>query len=151
MSVERFTQARLAEALHVNIRTIQRWENEPAFPKIPTPENVATWRAEKKPRAREDLEQLKCEKLQQDIEIGELKAARLRREQIKVEQVDALSRLIGQKLSLLLRQKVEVELPGRVLGKPIAEINAECVAIADEIREIVNGNLADYGRLDADE
>jgi transcriptional regulator with XRE-family HTH domain len=151
MSAERLTQAQLADALHINVRTIQRWEKLAAYPKNPTPENVATWRAEQKPRARDDLEQLKCDKLQQDIEIGELKAARLRREQIRVEQVDALSRLIGQKLSLLLRQKVEVELPGRVLGKPIAEINAECAAAADEMREIVNGNLADYGRLDADE
>ena len=151
MSQNRKTQQDLADALHVARRTIVRWQKLAGYPRIATPESVSEWRSEYKPPEKAELEELKCEKLQQDIEIGELKAARLRREQIKVEQVDALSRLIGQKLSLLLRQKVEVELPGRVLGKPIAEINAECVAIADEIREIVNGNLADYGRIDADE
>ena len=70
---------------------------------------------------------------------------------MSIAAVDALSRLIGQKLSLLLRQKVEVELPGRVLGKPIAEINVECAQVADEIREVVNGNLADYANISTDD
>lgn len=151
MSQEPLTQQELADALHVARRTIVRWQKLAGYPRNATPENVTAWRAEQKPREREELEELKCQKLQQDIEIGELKAARLRREQIRVEQVDALSRLIGQKLSLLFRQKVEVELPGRVLGKPIAEVNVECAAVADEMREIVNANLADYGMLDADD
>ena len=152
MSGNNLTQEQLAKALDVSSRTIMRWEKEAEYPhRNATPENVKAWRASRVPKLKGDLDTLKCEKLQQEIDINELRMAKLRREQMSIAAVDSLSRLIGQKLSLLVRQKVEVELPGRCVGKSIAELNVECAAVADEIREIVNANLADYGKLNADE
>jgi hypothetical protein len=52
--------------------------------------------------------------------------------------------LLGQKLDLLLRLKLEVELPSRCLGKDVAELGIEGAAILDEIRAVVNGNLANF-------
>jgi hypothetical protein len=48
---------------------------------------------------------------------------------------------------LLLRLKLEVELGPRVAGKSAAEANVEGALILDEIREVVNANLA---RFEAD-
>ena len=152
MSGNDFTQEQLAEALGVSSRTIMRWEKEAEYPhRKATPENVKAWRASRVPKRKDDLDALKCEKLQQEIDLNELRMAKLRREQMSISAVDSLSRLIGQKFSLLVRQKVEVELPGRCVGKSVAELNVECAAVADEMREIVNSNLADYEKISADE
>jgi hypothetical protein len=40
--------------------------------------------------------------------------------------------------------KLEVELPSRCLGKDVAELGIEGAAILDEIRAVVNGNLANF-------
>ena len=60
------------------------------------------------------------------------------------ETVREMLGLLGQKLDLLLRLKLEVELPSRCLGKNAAEIGIEGASILDEIREVVNGNLARF-------
>ncbi|PAW73355.1 MAG: hypothetical protein B9S26_08665 [Opitutia bacterium Tous-C4FEB] len=51
---------------------------------------------------------------------------------------------LGQKLDLLLRLKLEVELGPRVAGKSMAEINIEGAIIVDEIREVINANIATF-------
>jgi len=56
--------------------------------------------------------------------------------------VEEMLGLLGQKLDLLLRLKLEVELGPRVAGKSAAEANVEGGLILDEIREVVNANLA---------
>ena len=52
--------------------------------------------------------------------------------------------ILGQKLDILLRLKLEVELGQRVIGKNAAEINVEGARIVDEIREVVNANIATF-------
>ena len=51
---------------------------------------------------------------------------------------------LGQKLDLLLRLKLEVELGPRVAGKSAAEANVEGGEILAEIREVVNANIATF-------
>jgi hypothetical protein len=51
---------------------------------------------------------------------------------------------LGQKLNLLLRQKLEVEPGPRMVGKNAAEVCVERALIVDEIREVVNANLATF-------
>jgi hypothetical protein len=51
---------------------------------------------------------------------------------------------LAQKLDLLLRLKLEVELGARVMGKNAAEINVEGALIVDEIREVINSNIATF-------
>jgi hypothetical protein len=50
--------------------------------------------------------------------------------------------MLSQKLDLLLRLKLEVELGQRVIGKNAAEVNVEGGVILDEIREVINSNIA---------
>jgi hypothetical protein len=54
--------------------------------------------------------------------------------------------ILGQKLNLLLRLKLEVELGARVAGKSPAEANVEGGLMLDEIREVVNSNIANFQR-----
>ncbi len=56
--------------------------------------------------------------------------------------VETMLVTLGQKLNLLLRLKLEVELGPRMVGKNAAEVCVEGALIVDEIREVVNANLA---------
>jgi hypothetical protein len=58
--------------------------------------------------------------------------------------VDEMLATLAQKLDLLLRLKLEVELGARVMGKSAAEINVEGALIVDEIREVINSNIATF-------
>lgn len=51
---------------------------------------------------------------------------------------------LGQKLNLLLRLKLEVELGPRMVGKDAAEANVEGGEILAEIREVINSNVATF-------
>ena len=58
--------------------------------------------------------------------------------------VEDMLATLAQKLDLLLRLKLEVELGARVMGKNAAEINVEGALIVDEIREVINANIATF-------
>jgi hypothetical protein len=51
---------------------------------------------------------------------------------------------LGQKLDLLLRLKLTIELGPRGVGMNAAELNVEGDAILSEIREVVNANIATF-------
>lgn len=82
--------------------------------------------------------------MRRDIALRDLKLQRERAEVVERETVREMLRLLGTKLDLLLRLKLEVELGPRVAGKSAAEANVEGALILDEIREVVNGNLARF-------
>jgi hypothetical protein len=63
---------------------------------------------------------------------------------VEREVVQDMLQLLSQKLDLLLRLKLEVELGPRVAGKSAAEANVEGGLILDEIREVIAGNLARF-------
>ena len=53
---------------------------------------------------------------------------------------------LGHALDLLLRLKLEVEMGARVSGKSPAEANVEGGLMLDEIREVINSNIANFQR-----
>ena len=78
---------------------------------------------------------------------GQTKAPAADRESgdvIDREVVETMLVTLGQKLNLLLRLKLEVELGPRMVGKNAAEVCVEGGLIVDEIREVVNANLATF-------
>lgn len=115
-------------------------------------ENLTAWRAfcaEKligKDQATKTLADLKAELMREQILLARAKNRREEADVIDREVVEELLGLLAQKLDLLLRMKLEVELGPRVAGKNAAEANAEGSAILDEIREVVNSNIANFQR-----
>lgn len=128
-------------------------------------ENLHAWQrfcAEKligKDVATQTLADLKAQLMQREIKLRDMKIARESGETIDRSVVEEMLGLLAQKLDLLLRLKLEVELGPRVVGKNAAEANLEGRMILDEIREVVNSNLATFEaeaitetrRLDGDE
>ena len=80
--------------------------------------------------------------MQREITLRDMKIAREAGESIAKEVVDDMLATLSQKLDLLLRLKLEVELGQRVIGKNAAEANVEGALIVDEIREVINSNIA---------
>lgn len=113
-------------------------------------ENLEAWRkfcAEKligKDVATKNLADLKAELMREQIELARMKNRRESGDVVNREVVEELLALLAQKLDLLLRLKLEVELGPRVAGKTAADANAEGREMLDEIREVINGNLAQF-------
>jgi hypothetical protein len=113
-------------------------------------ENLAAWQqfcAENvigKDVATKNLADLKAELMREQIRLARSKNEREAGDVIDREVVEAMLVTLGQKLDLLLRLKLEVELGPRVAGKSAAEANVEGGEILAEIREVINSNVAKF-------
>lgn len=113
-------------------------------------ENLHAWQrfcAEKligKDVATQTLAELKAQLMQREIKLRDMKIARESGEMIDRQVVHDMLGILAQKFDLLLRLKLEVELGPRIIGKNAAEANLEGQMILDEIREVVNANLATF-------
>ena len=113
-------------------------------------ENLTAWErfcAEKligKDTSTKTLAELKGELMRREIKLRDMKIARENGDVVSRTVVEELLALLAQKLDLLLRLKLEVELGPRVAGKTAADANAEGREMLDEIREVINGNLAQF-------
>ena len=136
----------MAERLGVDIRTLRNWRKREGFPHGATAEQVKAWAdANNLGRLRDGtLTELKAELMREQIELARTKNRRESGEVIDREVVEEMLALLAQKLDLLLRLKLEVELGPRVAGKNAAEANVEGGAILEEIREVVSKNLAAF-------
>lgn len=143
------TQEAMAKALQTTTRTLREWQKREDWPTGASVEELLAWRdAAGLGRVKDgSIGGLKAELMRRDIALRDLKLQRERAEVVERETVREMLRLLGTKLDLLLRLKLEVELGPRVAGKSAAEANVEGALILDEIREVVNGNLA---RFEAD-
>jgi phage terminase Nu1 subunit (DNA packaging protein) len=127
-----------------------RFPNAPAKHEDGRRENLAAWQqfcAENvigKDTATKNLADLKAELMREQIRLARAKNQREAGEVIAAEVVDDMLVTLAQKLDLLLRLKLEVELGQRVIGKNAAEANVEGGLILDEIREVINSNIATY-------
>lgn len=113
-------------------------------------ENLAAWQqfvADNvigKDTATKNLAELKAELMREQIRLARAKNQREAGDVIDREVVESMLVTLGQKLDLLLRLKLEVELGPRVAGKNAAEANVEGGEILQEIREVINGNIAKF-------
>ena len=127
-----------------------RFPNAPAKHEDGRRENLTAWQqfcAEHligKDTATKNLAELKAQLMQREIKLRDMKIAREAGETVAKEVVDEMFVTLAQKLDLLLRLKLEVELGQRVIGKNAAEANVEGALILDEIREVINSNIATY-------
>jgi len=113
-------------------------------------ENLAAWQqfcAENvigKDVATKNLAELKAELMREQIRLARSKNERESGDVIDREVVEAMLVTLGQKLNLLLRLKLEVELGPRGVGMNAAELNVEGGVILGEIREVINANIATF-------
>lgn len=143
----------LAKELGLSRRAI--YDARERFPdEAPKPdgrrENLIEWQrfcAEKligRDVATKTLADLKAELMREQIELARAKNRREAGDVIDREIVESMLGVLGQKLDLLLRLKLEVELGPRVAGKNAAEANVEGAAMLQEIREVINANIAKF-------
>ena len=138
----------LASDLGIDIRTLRNWRKRDGFPEGGDADAVKEW-ADRNGLGRlrdSTLSELKAELMREQIELARTKNRRESGEVIDREVVESMLALLGQKLDLLLRLKLEVELGPRVAGKSAAEANVEGGLILDEIREVIEGNIANFQR-----
>jgi hypothetical protein len=95
-------------------------------------------------RGSPEIAALKAELLREQI--SKLRDNNLREADtvVDAEVVSAMLKTLANKLAMLLRQKLEVELGPRMVGKNHAEIAIEGRLIHDEIGEILANNTANY-------
>ena len=138
----------LAAELQIDVRTLRNWRKRDGFPHGAMPEVVKEW-ADRNGLGRlkdSTLSELKAELMREQIELARAKNRRESGDVIDREVVEEMLGVLAQKLDLLLRLKLEVELGPRVAGKSAAEANVEGGAILEEIREVVAGNIATFQR-----
>ena len=90
------------------------------------------------------LSDLKAELMREQIRLARAKNEREAGDVIDRDVVEAMLVTLGQKLDLLLRLKLEVELGPRVVGKNAAEANMEGGVMLEEIREVINANISQF-------
>jgi len=113
-------------------------------------ENLTAWQAFVgehligKDHATRNLADLKAELMREQIRLARSKNEREAGDVIDREVVEAMLVTLGQKLDLLLRLKLTIELGPRGVGMNAAELNVEGGVILSEIREVVNANIATF-------
>ena len=144
----------LAKELGLSRQTI--YDARAKFPDAPPKhedgkrENLVAWqefvgaKLIGKDHATKNLSELKAELMREQIRLARSKNERESGDVIDREVVEAMLVTLGQKLNLLLRLKLEVELGPRGVGMNAAELNVEGGVILQEIREVINGNIATF-------
>lgn len=145
-TVKTETQRAVANALNVSTESLRLYRK---IKGAPAGWNVEEWREfiQRQGLAKASsatLSELKVELMRRDIELRDLKIQRARADVIDREVVEEMLGALAQKLDLLLRLKLEVELGARVAGKSAAEANVEGTLMLDEIREVINANIARF-------
>jgi len=139
------TWKELAAKLGVSAFSLHRWRHQDGAPESTDLESWQTFKAQRglgSDRSTPNLAELRAELLREQIRRERARNSREAGEFVPIAVVDEMLATLAQKLDLLLRLKLEVELGPRVVGKSAAEVNVEGALILDEIREVVNANIA---------
>jgi phage terminase Nu1 subunit (DNA packaging protein) len=127
-----------------------RFPNAPKKHEDGRRENLAAWQqfcADNvigKDTATKNLADLKAELMREQIRLARSKNEREAGDVIDREVVESMLVTLGQKLNLLLRLKLTIELGPRIVGMSAAEANVEGDVILSEIREVINANIATF-------
>ena len=136
-----------AAKLETSLQSLHRWrqmDDAPTEPNLDAWQSFKTLRTLGRDRPTSELVALKAELLREQIKRERARNRRESGDVIDREVVEAMLVTLGQKLNLLLRLKLEVELGPRMVGKNAAEVCVEGALIVDEIREIINANIANF-------
>ena len=139
----------LAARLETTVQSLHRWRSMDGAPPEP---DLEAWQAFKarqnlgRDRLTPDLGALKAELLREQIKRERGRNAREAGEVVEMKVVQEMFAILGQKLDALLTLKLTVELGPRIAGKSMAEANVEGALIVDEIREVINSNIANFQR-----
>jgi hypothetical protein len=139
----------LAARLETTVQSLHRWRQMDGAPAEPDLEEWQAFKALRilgRDRPTSELVALKAELLREQIRRERGRNARESGEVVEMKVVEQMLATLGQKLNALLTLKLTVELGPRIAGKSMAEINVEGSLIVDEIREVVNANLANFQR-----
>ena len=144
----KYTQ--LAERMGVDVRTVSNWRKRDGFPNGGTVDEMKAW-VDSHGLGRVGgsgggLADLKAELMREQIKLARMKNDREAGDTVEKRVVEDMLAILGQKLNLLLRLKLEVEMGARVAGKSPAEANVEGAIMLDEIREVINSNIANFQR-----
>ncbi len=137
----------LAKELDVSHQGLHLWRQLEGAPENSDLGAWQTFKAERglgRVRATGELNALKADLLREQIRHVRAKNEREAGDVIDRDVVETMLVTLGQKLDLLLRLKLEVELPSRCVGKSIAELGIEGATLLEEIREVVNANIAKF-------
>ena len=143
------TWKNLAAELGVSAFSLHRWRHLEGAPVGPDLEEWKRFKAQRglgRDRATPELATLRAELLGEQIQRERARNAREAGEVVDQKVVEEMLVILGQKLNALLTLKLEVELGPRVAGKSMASANVEGSVIVDEIREVVNNNIANFQR-----
>ena len=141
------TWKNLAAELGVSAFSLHRWRHLEGAPVGPDLEEWKRFKAQRglgRDRATPELATLRAELLGEQIQRERARNAREAGEVVDRDVVETMLVTLGQKLDLLLRLKLEVELGPRIVGKNAAAANLEGGVILEEIREVINANLATF-------
>lgn len=134
----------LAKLIGCNEATIRRRQEQGGCPDFA---DVEGWRkliAETKSAGGQSYHDLRNEKLAAEIRLLKLKEQQAHGKLVEVEEVRGFLARLGAKFDQLLTQKLDTEIPARLLGKDIVAARGEARTVHDEIREIVNGGLSKW-------
>ncbi len=141
------TWKEIAAQLSVSTQSIHQWRQLDGAPTEPELDAWVAYKAKRglgRDRGSPEITALKAELLREQI--SKLRGKNLREAAavVEIEVVRAMLKTLANKLDMLLRQKLEVELGLRMVGKNHAEIATEGRLIHDEIREVLDNNIATY-------
>jgi hypothetical protein len=140
------SRAKFAESLGCDEKSLRRWEVRPDAPKE---RDLDTWRAYieaqglAKGMTGKSYAELREDKIREEIALLALKRKKEEGKTYDAADVKRYLSQLGAKWHQLLTQKLEVDIPARLLGKNIVEARAEARAVHDEIREICNAGIVE--------
>jgi ribosomal protein L29 len=127
--------------------TLRQWRK---LDGAPNGDDAEEWRAFIKANnlgrgaSSKSINELRAEKLAVETRLLHLKEQQAKGELVEVGEVREYLGRVAAKFDQLLTQKIDTEIPARLLGKDIVAARAEASLVHDEIREVVNAGLTQW-------
>lgn len=140
------SRRKLATLLGCDEGALRKWEKLPDAPKSRDVEAWKAWVAAghiTRPQGSGYAAKREA-KMEVETRLLLLKEQKERGRLAEIAEVKEYLARLGAKFDQLLSQKIDTELPARVVGKDIVAARAEARTIHDEIREAVNAGISQW-------